>query len=401
MLMLGFLLIFTSHLYTMEVKFEKTNIFNKAWIQLIFDTTDTASQIGSTQQNWIGIYKKGASNEWKNVISWAWVKDVQNTIAPGDSAKNRYYSYDLPDGEYELRFFLDNSYEIFASYAFEANKVKDMPMLSIEQQTKTNIFFSSTYGKQTWVGIYQKNQHDNDWKYVQAWSWVTDTLTTINLTDLPRGDYIARLFYDNSYKDEDYIAFSHNGTNQENFVKVEKFNGYSRIDFSSSFQVGDGKSWVGLYKKANSNASENRLAWKEVKSTKEVFYLQTLEVGEYELRLFDENEDNMVVKTGFSVDGKQVFTFTEQEYSQHNSYNMLSMLTYFAPMGDEDWVGLFEKGAKKIRANLISWGRPKTTQGLSNYVTFKTPGRVGEFELVYFTNDSYEQFGNSLSLIFN
>ena len=392
--------------HSMDVKFKKINApwNDNQMIQLIFNTSSSTKQIGEKKQNWIAIYKKGSSNNWKNVITWAWVKDLQNGIAPGDSLKNRYFEYKLPDGEYELRFFLKNSYTTFASFTFEANAMIDNPQLLIKKQTKNNITFSSTYTKKSWIGIFERKfNFKTNKEDAKAWSWVESDVTSINLSDLPRDDYTAKLFYNNSEKTEKTINFSHNGINQDNFVKIDKFNGYNRIDFSSSVQVAGKKSWIGLYKKGTSNDSKNRLAWKTINKTHNVIYLsylKKLEIADYELRLFYDNEDNMVAKTEFKVDGKQIFRQKKNYYGTHRVYRMYQDLTHFAPMDKYDWVGLFEKGAEKIQENLLSRGMPQVKGG-RNLVIFKTPGRVGTFELVYFTDSGYNQVGNPLLLTFN
>jgi len=398
-LMLAFLTIFVNAL---NIEFKKVHIpwGNRQAIQLIFDTPNRADHIGEIKQNWVAIYKKGTSNDWGNVLDWAWVKDIRNGIAPGDSLRNRYFFYSLADGEYEFRFFLDNTYETFASFPFIVNDVIDNPKLTIENQTESKITFSSTYAKETWIGIYKRNEYHNDWKYVKAWSWVKSKLTTIDLVDLEHGDYKAKLFYNNSYKAERSIEFSHNGIDQESFVHIDDFDNYHRISFSSSFQVGANKSWIGVYRKGTSNAENNRIKWKEISQAHSFFSLKNLEVGYYELRLFYDTPINMVAKAEFKIGGEQVFKLKKTGYNQHESYDMYQYLTYLAPMKSNDWVGLFEKGAEKTRANLISWGRPRVEEGGSRIVVFKTPGKIGEFELVYFKNDSYEQVGNSLFIDF-
>lgn len=397
--------ILVNSIHAMSVKFEKSRSpFRgaKMMIHLKFDTKNIDEHTGKYNTNWVAIYKKGTSNDWKNVISWAWVKDIQVGIAPGDTNENRYFFYDIPeqDGDYEFRFFLNNSYKTFASFEFSSNKASDHPILSIKKQTEDKIIFNSTHLGKTWIGIYQRNKYQNDWKYVRAWSWVDSKSTTINLVDLDRGNYTAKLFYNNSYKEEKSINFSHNGINQDNFITINYFDGYRRINVKSSFQVGDKKSWIGIFKEKASNSIENRIKWQIVKKEFSTFYLDNLEVGNYELRLFYDNENNVVSKTKLKIDGKQIFTLKKISYNQHQIYNMYQSLTYFAPIRQNDWVGLFEKGVEKTRANLISWERPKSVDG-RNEIIFKTPGRAGTFELVYFKNDSYEQLGNSLFITFN
>ncbi len=392
------LLISSAH--ALEVNIHKMRVYNnKVIINLEFDTRD---HLGANEDNWIGVYKPNDSNEWENVIDWAWIKDLSNGIAPGDdSGKNRYYFYDLPEGSYELRFFENNSYDTSASFAFETSEALDNPKIEITAQTESTITFHATYVDESWIGIYKENVYKNDWEYVKAWSWVDSDNVQINLENLERGDYVAKLFYNNSYKEEKRVKFSHNGVGQADFIEVKKFNGYSRIDLSSSFQAGKNRAWVGLYKKGASNAVENQVARSWANKTKTYLNFSNLDVDIYELRLFYDNSEEPVATTELNVDGKQIFRTDKISFGQHRVYDMYQDMTYFAPMNDNDWVGLFKKGAEREWENLISWGRPYLDHGHTNRVVFKTPGKVGKYELVYFINDTYEQVGKSIELEFN
>ncbi|HHS93336.1 MAG TPA: hypothetical protein ENK82_08305 [Campylobacterales bacterium] len=60
-------------------------------------------------EDWIGIYKKGDSNNWENVLKWNWTNSkVQGTLTFNA----------LPQGEYEVRSFFQNSFNDEAKYAF-------------------------------------------------------------------------------------------------------------------------------------------------------------------------------------------------------------------------------------------------------------------------------------------
>ncbi len=216
MFILAFLSISVNSIYAMKIQFDQWKydlLFDSPVIQLKFDTKTIEEAMGKNKNNWVAIYKKGASNDWKNVIQWSWVKDLPRMLFYEGTEVYRYFKYNLPNGEYECRFFLNNTYETFASFAFTADKAIDYPKLSIAKQTEDQIIFNSTYEKKTWIGIYPAGISKNDWKYVKAWTWVKSQSPSIDLQDLPWGDYVARLFYNNSYKAEKEITFSHNGIN--------------------------------------------------------------------------------------------------------------------------------------------------------------------------------------------
>ncbi len=105
-------------------QWKKGTFFEVPSIELEFDTKIIEEAIGKNKNNWVAIYKKGASNDWKNVIKWSWVKDLYS-VPSDEPAVKRYFTYTLPNGEYECRFFLNNTYKTFASFSFIADKSRD------------------------------------------------------------------------------------------------------------------------------------------------------------------------------------------------------------------------------------------------------------------------------------
>ena len=81
---------------------------------------------GSTrnQKNWIGIYPKGSTVDWVNVIAWQWADDLKDFDA-------------LPEGEYELRAFFNNSFYLEAKKAFTVTK-RDINTQKFIEEAKTH-----------------------------------------------------------------------------------------------------------------------------------------------------------------------------------------------------------------------------------------------------------------------
>ncbi len=81
-------------------------------------------------------------------------------------------------------------------------------------------------GRKDWVGVYPKASN-NDWANVIIWNWATNGTVSFDLINkgdgsLAPGEYEARLFYNNSYKDEAKVAFNVAG-------KVD-FSAYGKYD---------------------------------------------------------------------------------------------------------------------------------------------------------------------------
>lgn len=67
------------------------------------------------QKDWIGIYPKGSSNAWENVVSWKWVDDANHNTLTFPS---------LPIGQYEVRGFFKNSFHVEAEESFQVVNTK-------------------------------------------------------------------------------------------------------------------------------------------------------------------------------------------------------------------------------------------------------------------------------------
>jgi len=64
----------------------------------------------SGDEDWVGIFRVGASNDWANVIAWNWVGQGNTVLSRNQKP--------MPAGEYEIRLFFHNSYQDEARYQF-------------------------------------------------------------------------------------------------------------------------------------------------------------------------------------------------------------------------------------------------------------------------------------------
>lgn len=72
------------------------------------------TNMSGDNEDWMGIYPAGSSNAWENIVDWRWISgDVQGTRSFNG----------LAAGQYEVRVFFDNSFNLQASYAFEIEDV--------------------------------------------------------------------------------------------------------------------------------------------------------------------------------------------------------------------------------------------------------------------------------------
>jgi len=83
----------------------------------------TVSGMQGDNEDWVGIYPVGSSNEWINVVSWAWT----NGITEGTVSLTG-----VPAGDYEARAFFANSFNTAAMSAFNVVGIQNQDPILLE-----------------------------------------------------------------------------------------------------------------------------------------------------------------------------------------------------------------------------------------------------------------------------
>jgi hypothetical protein len=170
--------------------------------------------INHKPKDWVGLYKKDASNSWSNVIKWTWAKDYVISEDTRSGPNISFGKVNLEAGEYEVRYFLNNSFTTYRAEAFTVgNDDVKLRRLEISFFNRiVNVRFIATIWEEgihpnpkDWVGIYKKDT-SNSWDNVIQWGWVKDRLNQgippeyLSFNNLPAGEYEARYFLNNSFK---------------------------------------------------------------------------------------------------------------------------------------------------------------------------------------------------------
>ena len=261
------------------------------------------------RQDWVGIYPKGASNEWKNVLSWKYtdgIKDFGKLLLTGLSNA----------GEYEARLFYRNSYNVEAVVPF---KVKDLNNVLIghnkmSYSCEEHIFAyieNMPENEKDWVGVYPVDS-DNTFTNAVGWMWTkgakniyTDISTNVRKT----GEYEIRVFFNNSLKLEA----------KSNPFEIKKCENNKKVIFNSLFKeyysedkikikfsnvpiAFDYANWVAIYPKESSTEFLNVIQWKWIaQKRKGSLTFDPLPKGEYEARLFYNNSFKTEKIASFTV----------------------------------------------------------------------------------------------------
>ncbi|HIP51458.1 MAG TPA: hypothetical protein EYG94_05140, partial [Campylobacterales bacterium] len=140
-----FTLLFVSILNAATIDVNK-NVF-KTNEQIIVSFADMSAQ----NDDWIAIYKENSSNSWGNVIKWKWTNDI--------AAGNLTFDA-LPAGNYEVRSFYNNSYQLEASKKFRVQVNVEATTVTTNKNTYTlgegitATFANMSGNAQDWIAIY-------------------------------------------------------------------------------------------------------------------------------------------------------------------------------------------------------------------------------------------------------
>jgi hypothetical protein len=286
----------------------------------------TDSKFKNTMEtDWVGVYKKGTSTAWKNVLKWYWVKDIK-CDNPDNCHALSIEDLHLPEGSYHVRYMENNSYKISDEYQLHIEKNKK-PKVFIKAHEYLNgnasIFLRYQYidkiSNKDWVAYYKKGT-STAWENVIKWYWVKDLKCSnpddchdvLPPEDLALGDYEVRLFKNNSFTTFGQPLSLHirkvNST-LESISAYSRSKGTIHMDFSGlgKFLQPNPKDWIALYKHTDSNEWGNVVQWVWAKDinlgihdqryNQAYYQMKNIKPGKYEIRYFLNNSFSTYVKS--------------------------------------------------------------------------------------------------------
>lgn len=215
-------------------------------------------EMEAQNDDWIGIYPSGTSNDWGNQVQWNWTGDIVEgtlTFPP------------LPAGTYDIRVFYNNSFELETSKQIvvdnigEVTSVETTKDIYLVEEEITAIFDNMAVNNNDWIGIYPAGS-TNEWSNMLQWEWIRSLKSgTQEFEPMPVGDYEVRVFFNNSFVSEASYAFSVEEDAAEVGVslslnkEVYAQNELIYIDYDN--MQGNNTDWIGIYPAGASYHFEN------------------------------------------------------------------------------------------------------------------------------------------------
>jgi len=183
------------------------------------------------------------------------------------------------------------------------------------------------YHPKNWIALYPKGKSSAGSNVIR-WKWTKETTdgvfffktvgNVVSKPYLPKGDYEARVMYNNSYTPAVSVSFSVGDEKPQGTAKLISSKDVYKLGEDIVIKVKDleyhPKNWIAIYPKGKSSAGSNVIRWKWTKETTDgEFVFKTvgnvvskpyLPEGEYEARVMYNNSYTPEAVVGFSVKEK-------------------------------------------------------------------------------------------------
>jgi len=307
------IMLFVVTLHSATVQTNKESYLPQESIQISF-----IGMLGHAQ-DWIAIYPVGTNNDWGNVVKWNWT---------GGTVDGNLTFGNLPQGNYEVRAFFQNTYTVEATDAFivegsllEANVTSNKSTYSSSEEVL--ITFSNMLGDaKDWIGIYPSGS-TNDWANVVAWKYTAGLLDgNISFSNLPIGTYDTRAFFQNTFNLEANSSFTIANARDEvievNLTLNKSIYAQNELVYITYDKMqGNQTDWIGIYPAGSSDDFSNVIDWRYLNGTIQgeaslggypygeqligFTPMPTLAQGDYEVRAFFNNSLHREQVAPFSV----------------------------------------------------------------------------------------------------
>ena len=177
----------------------------------------TFEHMGGNTNDWMALYPVGSTNDWSNVKVWRWLRNMENgTVRFPLNSK-------LTTGEYEVRAFFNNSFilegtsnPLFITNCNNPIKIITSKREYFKDETVDINFSGLSTQPNNWIGIYKKGTKTLAENNI-AWQWAKENNGQLKFSNLPIGEYDARVFLNNSYHIENLVSFNVTNLTSQSF----------------------------------------------------------------------------------------------------------------------------------------------------------------------------------------
>ncbi|MAN29088.1 MULTISPECIES: fibronectin type III domain-containing protein [Mesonia] len=252
----------------------------------------------------------------------------------------------------------------------------------------------------TWIGIYKDENEPGSNSPSELWSYTDGNSSgTITFSQglSEAGMYYAVIFENDSYSEIAPRQYFYVGQTPELTVSEEEYAEGDPVEISFSNGPQLSNDWIGIYKMGHTPGNIASTAWSYVNGSSQTLTFNNLEKGYYYAEYFIEDGYNSIGNKVFFKVGELVTDLWINESVYDLGEEIVTSWTD-APGIIKDWLGIYHEGDDPNIDPLISYtyfdGQAEGTATLEGEAL---PTEEGNYFVVMFTNDSYNEVSNRVN----
>lgn len=248
-----------------------------------------------------------------------------------------------------------------------------------------------------WIGIYKKGQTPGASTPSQTWQYTNSTNGILAFTLSSANEYFVAYFGNSGYTEVATRKSFYYGPSPVLTTSAPNYSVGQTVPITYSNGPALANDWIGVYKIGMTPGGPASIKWTYINSSNGVYNVTGLGKGYYFASYFLRDQYfEAGPRTFFSV-GDTITTLTTNQ-TTYNLGEYISATWVDGPGNPKDWLGIYHEGDNPNVDPLISYtyidGLPA---GSRNIPDSAMPQQTGNYYIVLFTNDSYNEVSNRVS----
>ncbi|MFA6059909.1 MAG: fibronectin type III domain-containing protein [Taibaiella sp.] len=254
-------------------------------------------------------------------------------------------------------------------------------------------FSNGSPNPNAWIGIYKKGQTPGSATPSQTWQYTNGANGTKSFTLSASNEYFVA-YFDNAYNEiADRVPFYY-GPSPVLSTSSTNYNVGQTVPISYSSCPALANDWIGVYKIGMTPGGPASIKWSYISAAAGTYNVTNLPKGYYFATYFLRDQYfEAGPRVYFSV-GDTITTLSTNQ-TTYNLGEYISATWVDGPGNPKDWLGVYHSGDDPNVNPLLSYtyidGMPSGTKTLPDSAM---PQQAGNYFLVLFTNDSYNEVSN-------
>lgn len=261
--------------------------------------------------------------------------------------------------------------------------------------TITVQFADAPTASDTWIGLYKDTQTPGSASVSQTWNYlggVANGHLTFTLPDT--GRYYAAIFENGGYTEIADRQYFYVGVVPQLITDAEEYALDETINISFTNGPMLNNDWIGIYKMGQTPGNSLATSYRYVSSTDQNFAFNGLPKGYYFAEYYLEDGYNPIGNKVFFKVGDIVTELWINQPVYELGEDIIATWTD-APGIVKDWLGVYPENTDPNVDPLVSYTYFNgEAQGSAPITGAELPTEVGNYFLVMFTNDSYNEVSN-------